>query len=218
MKEEKFASLIHSLENFAAARPGLYRFRVGLLAALGYFYLLFIVSILLAIVGLTLFNLSFNWITLKILWIPLALVGLVLRSLWITIPEPDGASLTREQAPALFDLVSEVRTMLDGPTIHQVLISDEYNAGIVQIPQFGMFGWQRNYLVVGLPLLRALNPAEFRSVLAHEVGHLSGKHGRFRGGSIVCVAVGLRSSPEWSRNDIICRFYSNRSSGGTLPI
>jgi Zn-dependent protease with chaperone function len=181
MKEENFASLIHSLENFAAARPGLYRLRVGLLAALGYIYLLVIVSILLGIVVVTLFNLSFNWITLKILWIPLALVGLVLRSLWITIPEPDGARLTREQAPSLFDLVSEVRKTLDGPTIHEVLISDEYNAGIAQIPQFGMFGWQRNYLVVGLPLLRALNPAEFRSVLAHEMGHLSGKHGRFSG-------------------------------------
>jgi Zn-dependent protease with chaperone function len=178
MKEENFASLIHSLENFAATRPGLYRLRVGLLAALGYLYLLFIVSILLAIVAVTLFNLSFNWITLKILWIPLALVGLVLRSLWITIPEPDGSRLTREQAPALFDLVTEVRKTLDGPTIHEVMISDEYNAGIVQIPQFGMFGWQHNYLVVGLPLLRALNRAEFRSVLAHEVGHLSGKHGR----------------------------------------
>ncbi|HSE16700.1 MAG TPA: M48 family metalloprotease [Pyrinomonadaceae bacterium] len=181
MKKENFASLIHSLENFAAVRPGLYRLRVGLLAALGYVYLLFIVSLLLTIVAVTLFYLSFNWLTLKILWIPLALVGLVLRSLWITIPEPDGASLTREQAPALFDVVSEVRKALDGPKIDQVLISDEYNAGITQIPQFGMFGWQRNYLVVGLPLLRALNPAEFRSVLAHEMGHLSGKHGRFSG-------------------------------------
>src|SRR5262249_44230256 len=34
---------------------------------------------------------------------------------------------------------------------------------------------------VGLPMLRALNPAQFRAVLAHEVGHLSGKHGRFSG-------------------------------------
>lgn len=44
-----------------------------------------------------------------------------------------------------------------------------------------MFGWQINYLVVGLPMLRALTPAQFRAVLAHEVGHLSGKHGSFSG-------------------------------------
>ena len=36
-------------------------------------------------------------------------------------------------------------------------------------------------MVVGLPLLRALTPDEFRAVLAHEFGHLSGKHGRFSG-------------------------------------
>ena len=122
----------------------------------------------------------FNWLMLKVLWIPLALVGLVLRSLWITIPEPDGRKLEREHAPALFDLIDEVTAALSGPKIHQVTLSDEFNAGIVQIPRFGMFGWPRNYLLVGLPLLRALTPNEFRAVLAHEVGHLSGKHNRFK--------------------------------------
>ncbi|HYV13637.1 MAG TPA: M48 family metalloprotease [Pyrinomonadaceae bacterium] len=181
MKEDKFASLIRSLESFAVARPGLYRFRVALLAGLGYVYLLLVVSLLLAVVAATLYYIQFNVAAIKIVWIPLAMVGLVLRSLWITIPEPDGIKLTHEQAPELFDLVSEVRQALDGPKIDHILVSDEYNAYIAQIPQFGMFGWLHNYLVVGLPLMHALNPAEFRSVLAHEVGHLSGKHGRFSG-------------------------------------
>ncbi len=44
-------SLVRPLESFAATKPGLYRLRVGLLAALGYVYLLSIVLILLAIVG-----------------------------------------------------------------------------------------------------------------------------------------------------------------------
>src|ERR1044072_5729663 len=181
MNEEKFASLISSLESFAAAKPGAYRLRVGLLAALGYIYLLLVVGLLLVVVAATFYLLRFNWAAIKIVWIPLALVGLVLLSLWITMPEPDGMTLTREQAPALFDLVNEVRKALDGPKIDHIMVSDEYNAYIAQIPQFGMFGWLRNYLVVGLPLMHALNPGEFRSVLAHEVGHLSGKHGRFSG-------------------------------------
>jgi Zn-dependent protease with chaperone function len=181
MEEEKLANLIRPLESFAEAKPGLYRFRVGLLAALGYVYLLVVVSVLLAIVGVTLYSVRFNWLMMKILWIPLALVGLVLRSLWITIPVPDGTELKHEQAPRLFELIKEVSEALSGPPVHHVLVSDEFNASIVQIPQFGMFGWLRNYVVVGLPLLRALNPAEFRAVLAHEVGHLSGKHGRFTG-------------------------------------
>src|SRR6185436_16016968 len=47
--------------------------------------------------------------------------------------------------------------------------------------RFGMFGWRTNYLVVGLPLLKAIGPDEFRAVLAHEFGHLSGRHGKFSG-------------------------------------
>lgn len=181
MEENKLAALIRPLESFAATNPKLYRFRVALLASLGYAYLLFVVTLLLAIVAAFLYYGSINSLTIKVLWIPLVLVALVVRSLWITIPEPDGKELQRDQAPALFELVSEISKALSGPKVHRVLVSDEFNASIVQIPQFGMFGWLRNYLVVGLPLMRALSPAEFRAVLAHEFGHLSGKHGRFSG-------------------------------------
>ena len=181
MEDDKLATLIPSLEKFAAEQPDSYKLRVALLAVLGYAYLLFVVLILLGIVAVILLYARLNWVVLKILWIPLVIVGIVLRSLWITLPEPDGMELQREQAPALFDLIHEVTTKLNGPKIHHVLVNSDFNASVVQIPQFGMFGWLNNYLVVGLPLLRAFTPAEFRAVLAHEVGHLSGMHGRFSG-------------------------------------
>ena len=177
--KEKSESVIRQLEVSVEKNPGLYKLRLTLLAALGYAYLLTIVTVLLAIVVVTLFYVRLNFLVLKVLWIPLVLAGLVVRSLWITVPVPDGVELKREQAPALFDLIHEVLKALNGPTIHHVLISGSYNASIVPIPQLGMFGWADNYLVLGLPLLRALHPDEFRAVLAHEVGHLSGKHGRF---------------------------------------
>lgn len=181
MEDNKLAARIRPLEEFAAANPERYRFRVALLALLGYVYLLFIVTLLLALVAGLLLYVRINAVTMKFLWIPLVLAGLVLRALWVTIPEPDGKELQREQAPALFDLIREVSDTLKGPKVHHVFVSDEFNASIVQIPQFGMFGWLSNYLVVGLPLMRALSPDEFRSVLAHEFGHLSGKHGSFSG-------------------------------------
>lgn len=181
MEAAEYANLVKSAETFAAANPDAYRLRVALLAALGYAYLLFIVLLLLAIIAGTISFLSVNWLVIKILWIPLALVGIVLRSLWIRIPEPEGVELKREQAPALFDLIGEVTKALSAPKVHHVILSDEFNAAVIQVPRFGMFGWLRNYVVVGLPLLRALSPDEFRAVMAHEVGHLSGKHGRFSG-------------------------------------
>ncbi|HEY3581847.1 MAG TPA: M48 family metallopeptidase [Pyrinomonadaceae bacterium] len=181
MEDEKLAARIRALEAFAANKPGLYRFRVALLALLGYAYLIFIVLALLATVIAMGLTVSFNFIVIKILWIPLVLAGIVLRSLWITIPEPDGVELQRSDAPALFELMDEITQKLRGPKVDHVLVSDEFNASVVQIPRFGMFGWLQNYLVVGLPLLRALGPTEFRAVLAHEFGHVSGKHGRFSG-------------------------------------
>jgi hypothetical protein len=109
MDDKKFASLVRSLETFASKNPGVYKLRVGALGALGYVYLLVIVSLLLGIVAALLYYVLysgyFNVITLKVLWIPLVLVGIVLRSLWITIPVPDGAELKRDQAPGLFDLI-----------------------------------------------------------------------------------------------------------------
>lgn len=181
MENNPLAARIRPLEAFAASNPALYQFRVALLALLGYAYLLLVVALLLAIVVATFLYTSINFLVIKVVWIPLVLVGMVLRSLWITIPKPDGLELQRSDAPALFDLIEEITQKLNGPKVHHVLVSDEFNASIVQIPQFGMFGWSRNYLVIGLPLLRALSPAEFRAVLAHEFGHLSGKHGRFSG-------------------------------------
>ena len=181
MEDNNLAAQIRPLEDFAAANPGGYRFRVALLASLGYVYLLVLVVLLLGIVAFVLYYARLNAAVIKILWIPLVLVGLVLRALWVTIPEPDGKKLEQNEAPELFELIREISTALNGPKAHHVLVSDEFNASIVQIPQFGMFGWLRNYLVVGLPLMRALSPEEFRSVLAHEFGHLSGKHGSFSG-------------------------------------
>ena len=158
-----------------------YRFRVFLLALLGYAYLLFIVALLLAMVAVPILYLGFNILIAKLLLVPLILAGLVLRSLWVTIPEPDGKELRRDDAPELFASIDEVNKVLSGPKVHHILISDDFDASIVQIPQFGMFGWLRNYLVIGLPLMSALSPAEFRAVLAHGFGCLSEKHGRFSG-------------------------------------
>ena len=84
-------------------------------------------------------------------------------------------------APKLFDLVNQVQRATNGPKVHKLLLTGDLNAGIVQIPRLGMFGWQENYLLVGLPLLHALSLEEFRAVLAHEFGHLSGNHSRFAG-------------------------------------
>jgi Zn-dependent protease with chaperone function len=175
--------LINRLEEFSRKNPAAYRFRVMLVAALGYAYLFAVVIAMLALVGFAIWAMMsvrhLNFLVIKVVWIPLVLAGLVLRSMWVSIPAPDGKEVSREETPQLFDLITEVRSALSGPQIHHVLLSDDLNAAIVQVPEFGMFGWSSNYLIVGLPLLKAVGPNEFRAIIAHEFGHLSGKHGRF---------------------------------------
>ena len=50
MNDVKLVARICSLESFAARRPALSRFRVALIAAVGYAYLLLVVTLLLAMV------------------------------------------------------------------------------------------------------------------------------------------------------------------------
>jgi hypothetical protein len=121
--------LIDRLEVLAQKDPARYRLRVAALAALGYAYLLFIVLLLIAFVYGFVYLLvaahEFNFLALKIAWIPLLLAGAVLRSMWVTIPEPEGSELKYKQAPRLFDLVKDVRKSLSGPHVHHILISDD---------------------------------------------------------------------------------------------
>ena len=179
MTQEEFNDLVKRLEGYARKHPAVYKLRLGLLAGLGYAYLFGVVALLLLLIVVVALYTRFNYLIIKVLWIPLGIVAVVLRSLWIQFPEPEGHELKQEDAPRLFAFVREVRKAAQGPRVHHVLLTDEFNAGIVQIPRLGVFGWHRNYLTVGLLLMEALSPDEFRAVLAHEFGHLSGRHGHF---------------------------------------
>ena len=62
MENDKLATLIPSLEKFAAEQPDSYKLRVALLAVLGYAYLLVVVLILLGIVAVILLYARLNWV------------------------------------------------------------------------------------------------------------------------------------------------------------
>lgn len=179
MNQEQFTSLVARLEDYAHKHPTRYRARVGLLAALGYSYLFLVCLVLLLIVVALLTTTRINFLLLKIIWLPLALVAMVGRALWVHFPRPEGHEVRREDAPELFDAVDEISRAVGSPRLDHILVTDDFNAAVVQRPRLGIFGWQESYLIVGLPLMHALSPDQFRSVIAHEFGHLSGNHGRF---------------------------------------
>jgi len=183
MKYPEFAEIVRGLTERAARDPSGYRMRVVGFAALGYAYLFAVIVGLLVLIPLAVWlvftgNAAFAGV--KLLAIAIVPLGAILKSLWVRIPPPSGGvQLQPDSAPELFEMIEKLRTELGAPAVHRVLVTPELNAAIVQSPRLGMLGWYRNYLIVGLPLLQALSPTELQSVLAHELGHLSGSHGRF---------------------------------------
>lgn len=199
MTAAQFETLVRKLERHAKEQPRAYQAQVGLLAALGYLYIFGIVLLLLGLIG----GLIGGTVVLAIwvashpgagagafgllkLLIPLglglmALIGVVFRAFQVHFSLPEGTPLERGQAPRLFTALDEICDKLRAPRFHHVLLDDQFNAYVSQHPRFGLLGGHINYLVLGLPYMEALSAAQYRSVLAHEIGHLSRSHSRFAG-------------------------------------
>lgn len=179
----EFDALVGKLEDFSKSNPGNYRLRVALFATLGYAYIFLVIAGLLALFGLVvlfiLFSHRVNAYIIKLAILLLFPACVIVRSLWVTFPPPQGLKLNRRQVPQLFALVDELTTKLQAPRFHNILLNQDFNAGVVQIPRLGIFGWQENYLLLGLPLMQSLSLEQLKAVLAHELGHLSGNHSRF---------------------------------------
>ncbi len=181
--QEAFDTLVERLEKEAARDPRAYQLKLGAFGALGYVYVLAIVLLLLALVAglvyLIVARRGASAFALKFAIPVIVLIGIVARSLWVRLEAPGGMALQRRDFPQLFAAIDEVRAAGGAPPVHQVLLNNDLNAAVVQIPRLGLFGWQKNYLLLGLPLLQVMSYEEFKAVLAHEFGHLAGVHGRF---------------------------------------
>lgn len=180
MTEERFTGLVRRAERLAAEKPGFYRARVAALAGLGYLYVWALLLLTLVLVGLSALLIGTSAVAAVKLIVPLgAFAWILIKSLWIRFDPPEGVVLSRRDFPDLHEALESIRRQVRGPRLHAVLLDDQFNASITQVPRLGVLGFHRNYLVVGLPLLLALSREEFDAVLAHEYGHLSGAHGKF---------------------------------------
>ncbi|MEM7556248.1 MAG: M48 family metalloprotease, partial [Cyanobacteria bacterium P01_A01_bin.84] len=183
-QQKKFNNLVEKIEKYAYEQPNYYRLRIGLIAIIGYIYILLVLITLcigiwflretvissqakMAVRNLNFFTFLFG-------------IG-ILRLFWVQLSAPQGLKLHRQQFPELFLLIDELRNRLKTPAIDYVLLNYEHNAAVFQHPRLGFLGWYSNYLIVGLPLMQSLSPEQFRSTLAHELAHLGGNHSRFSG-------------------------------------
>lgn len=187
MTLDRYADLTARLEREAREDPRWYRFRVACLVGVAYFYIGLIVVLALGLLAGAVWILSHLRMNFRIARVAIPVVfgllvfcGGVLRALWVVIPEPRGRELKREEALPLFQEIDRLCGLLKTPRFDKVMISPQFNAGVAQVPRLGLFGWNRNILMVGVPLMLVLSPDQFRAVLAHEMGHIAGDDSKFQ--------------------------------------
>ncbi len=186
MEREVFERKVECYTRQIQSAPGLYKLRVLTFALFGYavyaLMLLATLGLLVGIVALLVFKPSALFIKLGLkLGIPLlVLVAAMFSSLKVAGYMPVGIPLRAQDAPELFAELDAMRARLSVPKLSRVLLTDDYNASVVQSTRLGFFGSQST-LILGLPLMQAVSREDLRVVVAHELGHLSGNHSKFAG-------------------------------------
>jgi Zn-dependent protease with chaperone function len=181
MTHDEYTAIAARYGEVALRNPRRYRWRVAGMAALGYGY------IVTALVALVVLNFALAVVLervhalvvgSKLLIVQLAVTWAVLRALWVRITPAKGIDLSRDDAPALFEAIDEVRAVIGARRVRRVAIFTEVNAGLAEYPRLGVLGWWRSDLFIGLPLLHGMDAGEVRAVIAHELAHLSHQHSR----------------------------------------
>ena len=171
MTNEQFEALVQKLEPEAARNPQAYRRKVFWLGVLGYGYVLCLLvgnaSFFAALFVCCYFFIahSFNAVAIKTRHRSGSLrrrfdsrfVGDVSRS-------PKVSRSRRPTRRKLWATMNALREKIAAPPFHQILLTGDFNASVMQRPRLGIFGWSENYLEVGLPLMHTLTKAQFDSV------------------------------------------------------
>ena len=112
-----------------------------------------------------------SWVCAGLVSLALALGGL--KALLQVGPQPDGIRLPRAAAEDFFRLLDDLAWRAGVEPVDHVRITDDISASVVQSPGLVLPGAMRSELLIGLPLVHCLSPAQFAAVLAHEFGHVA---------------------------------------------
>ena len=166
MTDEEFEPLVGRLEQQAKRNPAGYRTRALLMALLGNAYL----GVMLLLIALLVVAAAISVVWIKAAGVKIAILmavflWLVLKALWVRLAPPEGTEITARDAPELFRMIEELRRALRSPSFHHVLVTNDFNAAVVQAPRLGLFGWYRNYLLIGLTLAKGPSSSSRRCLL-----------------------------------------------------
>jgi Zn-dependent protease with chaperone function len=186
--DETTRARLDFLEWEARTHPRRHQVRLLALALLGYLYPVALLSCTLGVTVVLLAVAPFVWdaandagavVYALALAGSLLLAAAVARTFSVPLPEPHWQRLAPGDAPALRDMLDGVCRSVGAPPVHHIYVSTELNAAVAQRPRYGFWGPRTNHVIVGLPLLAVMTPGQVRVTLAHECGHLVGRHNSF---------------------------------------
>src|SRR5262249_14645178 len=142
----------------------------------------------LAIVGGLAFASYFLWThdvgsgAAKVSYLTVVVAAGVAVALWRVVRArptmPPGLPVNSEQAPQLWAMVRELASQARTRAPEQVMLVPDVNAAVVEDAKaLGLVGGERR-LYLGVPLLQGITVGQLRSIVAHELGHYSGRHTR----------------------------------------
>ncbi len=185
MTDEQFDQLVKRIQQRYGSRPLWLRARIAWLVAIGYAgFLAGLLLVLLVSAGLTIAAVVAGTEPSVFLMAIVALLlafGLwqTLVFLWVPLETAKARAVTEDEVPMLFRVLKKLENDYRTPPFHSVQMTAEFNASVQMVPQWGVFGFNRTHLFLGLPLMQMLSPEQFAAVLAHEFAHSSSRHDRF---------------------------------------
>ncbi|SBT51038.1 M48 family metallopeptidase [Micromonospora narathiwatensis] len=162
-----------------------YRALASVVMLIGFYVVALLQLAAVAALGVWLFSHTSGLLTGKVLLPLVVALGAVAVGLWKAIrtknePLP-GPILGEREAPQLWATVRELAAAVGTRAPDEIRLLPDVNAAVSEQSRLlGLLGGRRT-LYVGLPLLQGLRVDQLRSVLAHELGHYSGRHTRLGG-------------------------------------
>ncbi|MET8233946.1 M48 family metallopeptidase [Micromonospora sp. NPDC005298] len=162
-----------------------YRALASVVMLIGFYVVALLQLAAVVALGVWLYGHTNGLVTGKLLLPLVVALGAVAAGMWRAIrtknePAP-GLIVTEREAPNLWATVRELADGVGTRAPDEIRLVPEVNAAVAEQSRFlGLIGGRRT-LYVGLPLLQAMRMDQLRSVLAHELGHYSGKHTRLGG-------------------------------------
>ncbi|MFO1001732.1 MAG: M48 family metalloprotease [Planctomycetaceae bacterium] len=182
MNRARFDELVEVIEKKFDGRPDALARHTNRWLLLGYAVVISLTMFLTGI-GLALFvaGILIPGVGVVLIFAGVALIIAGIAHFWTVmitdISAPKGRLVNEDEAPELQQLVGLLRENLVVPPLDGIVVTNDFNASILQYAKFGIFGRSRQWLILGMPLMLAASTQELAAVLAHECGHLSRRHG-----------------------------------------